>query len=62
MVSSSSIITIVLLGMISISGSLVVIITKKSSCNSWRSSLMIVVLKQTRVMSGLKVRLMNLAM
>ena len=62
MVSSSSIITIVLLGMISISGSLVEMFTRKSSCNSWRSSLTIVVLKQTRVMSGLKVRLMCLAM
>ena len=62
MASSSSIITIVLLGMISISGSLVEIFTRKSSCNSWWSSLMIVVLKQTRVMSGLKVRLMCLAM
>ena len=62
MASSSSIITIVLLGMISISGSLVEIFTRKSSCNSWRSLLMIVVLKQTRVMSGLKVRLMCLAM
>lgn len=59
--SSSSMVTVVLMGMISVCGSVVVMLTKSSSFLSYSSSSMMVRLKHALLTSGPKVKVTGVA-